>query len=168
MAADLEGVRTAFAERLRQAARLRSAALVRASATVPREHFVGPGPWRTLALPDLKYRDTPDGNPYHLYDDVLVAIDASRGINNGQPGALARWLDTLDSAPGESSLHIGCGVGYYTAIIAEALFQNGKVFGIEIDAELAGRASRSFSGYPICRLEEALDALLARKLVLAQ
>ncbi len=147
MATDAESVRTAFAERLRQSAGLRSAALVRAFATVPREHFVGPGPWKILVPPDLTYCDTPDGSPHHIYDDVLVAIDGSRGINNGQPSALARWLDTLDLTPGERFLHIGCGIGYYTAIAAEALSQSGKVFGIEIDAELAERASRNLSGY---------------------
>jgi protein-L-isoaspartate(D-aspartate) O-methyltransferase len=147
MATDLDDVRAAFAERLRQVADLHSAALVRAFATVRREHFVGPGPWKIVLPPDVTYRDTPDGNPRHIYDDVLVAIDASRGINNGQPCALARWLDTLGLAPGERFLHIGCGVGYYTAVAAEILSQGGRVFGIEIDAEFAERASRNLRGY---------------------
>jgi protein-L-isoaspartate(D-aspartate) O-methyltransferase len=76
-----------------------------------------------------------------------VALDASRGINNGQPTALAQWLDTLDLAPGERFLHIGCGVGYYTAIAAAVLSEGRKVFAIEIDPELAERASRNLSGY---------------------
>jgi len=40
-----------------------------------------------------------------------------------QPAALARWLDTLDLAPGERLLHVGCGVGYYTAIGAEQFLE---------------------------------------------
>ena len=30
-------------------------------------------------------------------------------------------------------MHIGCGVGYYTAIIAEVVGPNGGVIGVEID-----------------------------------
>ena len=50
---DLERVRADFAEKLREVAGLRSRSLVRALATVPREHFVGPGPWQILSLSDL-------------------------------------------------------------------------------------------------------------------
>jgi protein-L-isoaspartate(D-aspartate) O-methyltransferase len=39
-------VRRRFAEELRFLADLRSLAVVEAFATVPRERFVGPGPWR--------------------------------------------------------------------------------------------------------------------------
>ena len=148
MSTDLERARIDFAERLRQAVGLRSAALVRAFGMVPREHFVGPGPWKVLVPPDmLTYRDTPDGNPRHLYDNVLVALDAPRRLNNGEPAALARWLDTLDLAPGERLLHVGCGVGYYTAIGAEAVSRDGSVLGVEIDPELAERARRNLAAY---------------------
>ena len=148
MATDLERARVDFAERLRRAAGLRSAALVRAFGTVPREHFVGPGPWKILVPSDLlAYRDTPDADPRHLYANVLVALDASRRLNNGEPAALARWLDTLDLAPGERFLHLGCGVGYYTAIGAEAVSRAGSVLGVEIDAELAERARRNLVPY---------------------
>lgn len=153
MSTDLERARLAFAERLRQAVGLRSAALVRAFGAVPREHFVGPGPWKILVPPDLlAYRDTPDDDPRHLYDNVLVALDASRGLNNGEPAALARWLDTLDLAPGERFLHVGCGVGYYTAIGAEAVFRGGSVLGVEIDPELAERARRNLAPYANVRV----------------
>ncbi len=124
------------------------AALVHAFETVPREHFVGPGPWKILVPPDLvTYRDTPDGDPQHLYANVLVALDPSRCLNNGEPAALARWLDALDLAPGERFLHVGCGVGYYTAIGAEAVSRGGSVLGVEIDPELAERARRNLAPY---------------------
>jgi protein-L-isoaspartate(D-aspartate) O-methyltransferase len=148
MSTDLEHARIDFAERLRQAVGLRSAALVRAFGTVPREHFVGPGPWKLLVPPDLlTYRDTPDGDPRHLCANVLVALDASRRLNNGEPAALARWLDTLDLAPGERLLHVGCGVGYYTAIGAEAVSPGGSVLGVEIDPAFAERARRNLAPY---------------------
>ena len=37
-------------------------------------------------------------------------------------------------------VHIGCGVGYYTAILAEVVRSSGHVTGIEVDEELAARA----------------------------
>ncbi len=40
---------------------LRSETLVRAFASVPREDFVGPGPWKVLRPPDVwRYEVTPD------------------------------------------------------------------------------------------------------------
>jgi protein-L-isoaspartate(D-aspartate) O-methyltransferase len=148
MSTDLEHTRIEFAESLRQTVGLRSAALVRAFGMVPREHFIGPGPWKILVPPNLlAYRDTPDADPRYLYANVLVAIDASRRLNNGEPAALARWLDTLDLAPGERFLHIGCGVGYYTAIGVEAVSPGGSVLGVEIDPELAERTRRNLAPY---------------------
>jgi protein-L-isoaspartate(D-aspartate) O-methyltransferase len=79
---------------------------------------------------------------------VLVALDASRGLNNGEPASLARWLDSLDLAPGDRVLHIGCGVGYYTAIAAEAVTPGGRVVGVEVDPELAERARRNLIPWP--------------------
>lgn len=148
MATDLERVRRDFAETLRREAGLRSDALVRAFGTVPRERFVGPGPWQTLVMSDpLAYRVTADDDPRHLYANVLVALDPARHLNNGEPTALARWLDALDLAPGARFLHLGCGVGYYTAIAAEVVSQAGSVVGVEVDAELAERARRNLESY---------------------
>ena len=42
---DLDAVRSWYAEELRYAAAVKSPAVVRAFATVPRERFLGPGPW---------------------------------------------------------------------------------------------------------------------------
>ena len=83
-----------YAEELRAVAELRSEALVQAFATVRREAFLGPGPWKILSLKHgmgpPEYRPTPDANPEHLYHNVAVAIDAARMLNNRQPSALAR------------------------------------------------------------------------------
>jgi protein-L-isoaspartate(D-aspartate) O-methyltransferase len=146
---DLERVRLEFAERLREVTGLRSSSLVRALASVPRERFVGPGPWKILRLPDLPsgYRLTSDDDPRHLYDNVLVALDADRFLNNGEPAFLSRCLDTLDLGPGDRFLHIGCGVGYYTAIAAETVLPGGSVVAVEIDPPLAERAKRNVAAY---------------------
>jgi protein-L-isoaspartate(D-aspartate) O-methyltransferase len=139
---DLVAARRHYAERLRAAAGLRSDALIRAFATVPRERFLGPGPW-LIVTPQgsaAAYRATPDADPTHLYHDVLVAIDAERMLNNGQPSALAMWIDALDLRAGEQVVHVGCGTGYYTAILAEVVGPRGTVVAVEVDQHLAERA----------------------------
>jgi protein-L-isoaspartate(D-aspartate) O-methyltransferase len=73
------------------------------------------------------YWTTDDDNPSHVYHDVLIALDESRGINNGQPSLWAYLFDQLELAPGERVIHLGCGTGYYTAIIAELVSKAGKV-----------------------------------------
>src|SRR5262249_14723421 len=125
--------RAAYAEKIRGLASLRSPALFRALSRVPREEFLGPAPWRVLTLADLGsgYRETSD--PAELYDNVLVGLDPGRRLNNGEPAGLLRWLDSLELRPGERFLHVGCGVGYYTAIAAEALRPGGRALGVELD-----------------------------------
>jgi hypothetical protein len=46
--------------------------------------------------------------------------------------------------PGEHVVHVGAGVGYYTAILAELVGVAGRVKAIEFDAELAARATANF------------------------
>lgn len=150
---------------------LKSDGIARAFASVPREQFVGPGPGQLVRPSELArgYATTPDADPRRLYDNVLVALDARRHLNNGEPAALARWLDCLDLAPGDRFLHIGCGVGYYTAIAAEAINPGGSAVGVEIDPELAERARRSLRRWPNVTVlagdggrpqNEAFDAIL--------
>lgn len=155
---NLDEIRRYYAEEIRAVTNIQSEALVTAFAKVPREHFLGPGPWQ-IANPDswqamtpnacLKgvgsYHTTPSDDPKHLYHNVVVAIDAERRLNNGQPGSLASWIDALELHAGNHVLHVGCGVGYYTAIIAEVVGADAHVWGVEIDADLAERARRNLS-----------------------
>jgi protein-L-isoaspartate(D-aspartate) O-methyltransferase len=133
--------RQAFAEELRFTAPIRSAAVVKAFATVPRENFLGPGPWRVLSpMNPAEYWSTENDDPRHVYHDALVAIDEVRRLNNGQPSLWAHLYDRLGLAPGEHVVHIGAGTGYYSAILAEIVGGNGRVTAIEIDPALAARA----------------------------
>jgi protein-L-isoaspartate(D-aspartate) O-methyltransferase len=138
---DLVAARGWFAEELRHVARLRSPAVVAAFATVPREHFAGPGPWRLLSPWYLSdYWTTEDADPRHLCHDVLIAIDSARRLNNGQPSLWAFCYDQLALAAGQHVVHVGIGTGYYTAILADIVGRNGMVTAVEIDAALADRA----------------------------
>jgi protein-L-isoaspartate(D-aspartate) O-methyltransferase len=138
----LDEIRHRYAAEVRAAANLTSGALVAAFAKVPRERFLGAGPWQILSpgIDAGDYRTTTDDDPVHLYRDVLVAIDPSRRLNNGQPSYLAFCIESLELREGDRVLHVGCGVGYYTAIMAEVVGPTGHVVGIEIGADLASRA----------------------------
>jgi protein-L-isoaspartate(D-aspartate) O-methyltransferase len=145
---ELSEARLRYAEKIRATAGLASQRLIRAFAEVAREEFVGPGPWKILLPQNLwQYRDTADDNPIHLYDDVLVALEPSRFLNNGLPSALARWLDALDLQEGQEVVHAGCGTGYYTAIVAHVVGRGGHVIAIEFDPDLAARARANLNRY---------------------
>src|SRR5512138_3114603 len=112
-----------YAEEIEAACGLTSPAIVEAFAKVPRERFLGPGPWQLCGFDadprGVKYRATPDADPRHVYHNVPIAIDQSRVLNNGQPATLATWMQWVDPARGERVVHIGTGTGYYTAILSE-------------------------------------------------
>jgi protein-L-isoaspartate(D-aspartate) O-methyltransferase len=155
---NLDEIRQYYAEEIRAVANIQTEALIAAFAKVPREHFLGPGPWQ-IANPDSwqamtpnasfrgggSYRTTETDDPKHLYHNVLIAIDAERRLNNGQPSGLASWIDALEIEAVNHVVHVGCGVGYYTAIIAEVVGASGHVTGVEIDTDLAERARRNLA-----------------------
>jgi protein-L-isoaspartate(D-aspartate) O-methyltransferase len=138
-----------YAEELRWCAGLKSERLVEAFATVPREAFLGRGPWQLLSAtqPGLGYTKTNDADPRHLSHNVLVAIDARRKLNNGHPSFLAWLIQQLDPKEGESVYHVGAGTGYYSAILAKVVGEKGRVIAIEVDDRLARRARQNLRGY---------------------
>jgi len=121
-------------------------AIEQAFALVKRELFAGPGPWRIYS--GRGYIETPDDDPAFIYQNTLVAIDANRGINIGEPGAHALWLDAIDVKAGESILQVGAGTGYYTAILAHLVGPRGRVRAYEIDADFSARASENLKELP--------------------
>jgi protein-L-isoaspartate(D-aspartate) O-methyltransferase len=143
----LEEARRWFAEELRSIAHLGHERVAAAFAAVPRERFAGPGPWRIFHMVD-GYWSTPDADPRHLYHNVLVALDEQRGLNIGEPLLWARHFDRIDVKAGERVLQIGAGSGYYTAILAELVGQQGRVDAVEIDGPLAEAARRNLEAWP--------------------
>jgi protein-L-isoaspartate(D-aspartate) O-methyltransferase len=141
MAMSVRMARRWYAEELRVSANVRSRAVIDAFATVPRERFVGPGPWHMKSPMRMgDYWTTADADPRHVYHDALIALDEARGINNGQPSLWVALFDQLGIMAGERVLHLGCGTGYYTAIAAELVGVTGEVKAIEIDVALAEQA----------------------------
>jgi protein-L-isoaspartate(D-aspartate) O-methyltransferase len=152
----LDDYRRCYAEEIEQVASLESPALVEAYARVPREKFLGPPPWQIVSaemramaaagLIEAKYRTTSE--PRHLYHNVVVSLDRAKDINNGQPSALASWINALDLRGGDRVYHLGCGVGYYTAVMAEVVGPGGSVVALDAQPDLAARARENLSGYP--------------------
>ncbi len=137
----VEAARHFYAEELRFTTRIGSPRLVSAFGTVPRERFVGPGPWRVKSPWNTsEYWTTDDADPKRVYHDVLIALDEERGINNGQPSLWAYLFDHLTVAAGEHVLHLGCGTGYYTAILAELVGPTGRITALDINTKIYERA----------------------------
>lgn len=111
---------------------------------VPRETFLGPGPW--LMFADGGYREIDD--PALLYDDTVIALKADAGINNGQPSLHVRCIDALAVRPGDKVLHVGCGTGYYSAILAELAGEEGWVAAYDVEGDLVAAARRNLAPWP--------------------
>jgi protein-L-isoaspartate(D-aspartate) O-methyltransferase len=158
----LEDCRAFYSQEIRFAANLSTPGLIEAFAHVPRENFLGPPPWligsaearalSAVGMGQMSYQAVED--PRDLYHNVLVALDRSKEINNGQPGSLGRWIDALELKPGDRAFHLGCGVGYYTAILAEVVGPHGRVVGLELEPGLAARARENLSAYANVTVDE--------------
>lgn len=157
----IEECRAFYAQEVRFAASLSTPGLVEAFAKVPREKFMGPGPWQigsadaramsAAGLVQMSYITVED--PREVYHNVVISLDRAKDINNGQPGSLGRWIDALALKPGARAYHLGCGVGYYTAIMAEVVGPQGNVVGLELQPDLAARARENLLGYANVAIE---------------
>jgi protein-L-isoaspartate(D-aspartate) O-methyltransferase len=144
---ELEIVRRAYAKQVMAECGLADRRVEKAFATIPREDFLGPGPWQIVRW-GRGYFMTPSRNPVYVYDDVVVGILPERNLNNGQPSLHAALISRAAPRNGEHAVHIGIGLGYYTAILAHLVGRRGKVTAIEYDPELAARSVRNLAGLP--------------------
>jgi protein-L-isoaspartate(D-aspartate) O-methyltransferase len=147
LARDLKVVRCAYGKQIMAASGVPYERLAHAFATVPRETFLGPGPWPILRW-GRGYERSPSNDPVYLYTDDLIGIDPAREINNGQPSFHFALMARLDPQPGEHVVHIGAGTGYYTAILAELAGAQGRITAIEYEAGLAALAARNLRARP--------------------
>jgi protein-L-isoaspartate(D-aspartate) O-methyltransferase len=136
--AGLEQIRSFYATMMAVASGSTDPRFERAFELVRREAFVGPGPWHINVY--QRTVETPNADPVFLYQNVLVRLDAAKGINNGEPFLHAAWMGAVEPKPGDAICHIGAGTGYYSAILSVLALPRGTVNAIEIDENLARRA----------------------------
>src|SRR5690349_948825 len=138
---DLAAARARYVAMIAKRERISSPRLLEALAAVPREDFLARGPWRVKSEAARSYRLTPDADPVHLYDNVLVAIDARRKLDVGLPSLWAHFIDVLDIKEKDRVVQIGCGLGYYSAILSKMVGPKGRVMAVDCDKVLAYRAA---------------------------
>ncbi len=138
-------LRKAYAARIARLAGVTDPRIEAAYAAVPREDYAGPPPWHVSGGGFGAVRES---DLDRLYDDVLIAIDAGRGINNGQPSLHAMCIEALALKEGDTVVQIGAGAGYYTAILAHLVGPTGKVFAYEIEPDIAAHAQANLARFP--------------------
>lgn len=148
-----EEARRRYAAEIEASGAVRSKRVIAALARVPREEFVGKGPWyfpckETWMAGGARYRLSGSDDPCIVYQNSAIALDAKRDLVNGSPGSIGAWIEALEIRRGARLLHVGCGTGYYTAIMAELAGRRGRVLAVEIDEELARRAALCLRKYP--------------------
>lgn len=158
----LNELRARYADKILKLAGIDDRRVRAAFANIPREAFLPPGPWTLISGGTAT--TSPDADPAHLYDNVLVALDREKGINNGEPALHAAWLALVDPQPGETAIHVGTGTGYYTAMLAVLVSPGGQVEAYEIHEGLAAAAARNLSAFGNVRVHagSALARLLPR------
>ena len=144
---DLTIIRGAYARQIMAAALCRDERVEAAFAAVRREDFLGPGPW-PIYRAWRGYVASPSDDPVYLYTDDLVGISPERHINNGQPSLHAHLLASAAPQDGDHVVHVGAGVGYYSALMGELAGPSGRVTAIEYEADLAGQCGRNLAGRP--------------------
>ena len=144
---ELKGARRAFAKRTTSAVRVADGCIENAFAETPREAFLGPGPWPLFNVASRSYAPSPSDDPIHLYTDGLVGIAPEREINNGQPTLHAYLLGQAKLREGDHAVHVGAGVGYYSAIMAHIVGPSGHVTAIEFEPDIATRAKANLATY---------------------
>lgn len=110
------------------------ARLLSALLDVPRERFV-------------RYWDIAESaidTPLLLDDEGLATISA--------PHAYMLSFRVLDLRPGDRVAELGTGSGYGAALASHIVTPSGSVFSVEIDEDLAKRASHLLRGYPNVRV----------------
>jgi protein-L-isoaspartate(D-aspartate) O-methyltransferase len=144
---DLHIVRRAYARQLVGLLGVEDERLENAFAAVPRERFLGSKPWHIRQFPGGSV-PLPTNDPVYVYQNVLIALDPKRGVNNGSPSLHARMMQALGPKPGDVVAHIGAGSGYYSAILAELVRPEGSIISVEFDQALAEQARATLSAWP--------------------
>jgi len=163
---ELATLRLAYARRVYFTSGASDPRLEACLAEVRREDFLGPGPWDMPVMyagPTPAYRATPDADPMWLYHDAVVGLMPDKELNNGMPSFLTFLISLGRLAEGDHAVHIGAGVGYYTAFLARLVGARGQVTAIEYEPALAERAAANLADYPQVRAQQGDGGSMALK-----
>jgi protein-L-isoaspartate(D-aspartate) O-methyltransferase len=141
----LEAARRFFGDWVAASAEANDPRIADAFASVPREDFLGPGPW--LALANMGYVPTPTADVHLLYQNLVFSLKPDKHINNGEPTLHARCMAAVAPRAGERVLQVGAGGGYYTAILATLVGPQGRVEAREVEPELIAAATTNLAAY---------------------
>ena len=133
--------------------------LIDAYAKVAREDFLLPPPWGVIInLPGRRGQVHMTSDPKDLYHDRLVQLDPTQRINNGQPSLWAAAFDRLLLHEPRTLLHLGCGSGYYTAILA-ALVPATQLYFYDTVERLQAHALRAFDANDAVEPDDQVSAV---------
>lgn len=144
-----------YVEEVAAVAGLRSAPLLQALGQVRREAFLPPGPWHIESV-DGGYYPTDDVAVPRILHAVGVCLDLRRGLNSGNPARICRLLEAIEILPGETVLHVGAGLGYYSALIALLVGREGRVIAAEVDPLFRRQAEKNLA--PLGNVTVVADA----------
>ena len=86
-------------------------------------------------------------------ESVNTPLPIGHGQTNSQPLTVAFILELLKPQTGQKILDIGSGSGWTTALLAEIVGSAGKVFGVEIVAELKEFGQKNAAKYHFANIE---------------
>ena len=144
---DTAAARRRYVEDIRAREQISSPRLLRALAAVPASAFCTKDPGVSKVKQAATIASTESADPIHLYHDVLVAIDEKRRLDTGLPSLWAHFLDILDIKEKERVVQIGCGLGYYSAILSEMVGPQGTILAIDCEKAFVERARSSLREY---------------------
>lgn len=125
-----------------------------AMSRVPRRLFVpsvvwadlGPGPWVRISREDdpARWADVVEADiPLVTQFDDGGAEDAGQASSScSMPSMVAAFLEELDLHEGDRVLEIGTGTGWTAALLSELSGDSANVTTVEVDPQLAARATR--------------------------
>jgi protein-L-isoaspartate(D-aspartate) O-methyltransferase len=136
-----DALRMSLVTQLRDRRVLRTEVVEQALREVPRHRFV------PEVSAQLAYRD--DAVVVWRDDDGRALTSAS------QPTIVATMLEQLHVSTGHRILEVGTGTGYNAALLSVLSEPEGDVFSIEVEPDVAERASRIFTDLGFVRLSRS-------------
>ena len=87
-------------------------------------------------------------------------LEIGHGQTNSQPRTVRDMLLLLDVTPGDRVLDVGSGSGWTTALLSVLTGPAGRVFGVELEADLVRFGRRNVAGFANASISRAVPGVL--------